>query len=217
MIPGVTWELLYALDAEYYWQSSRHDYIILPPEARTVSTRVRWWQMVSPGVTRVPWSLRNIFIGGSAINPSALYENFNIPLNEALVAPGTGPGQPWGFQELGQHELTFGERMDPVMSWPESNYSKYIETNQMIIQTDYMIQFKVDEMHTISNYWLSLNSLSTRKCLDCAYAGLWKCWVQEQSTPWNVKISTIRNKILSHQICKHICIGRFKNYEKSLH
>lgn len=64
--------------------SVRHDYILLPEDALTNTTRLRWWQpfvisnrLVVSGVERAQWALDNILIGGAEINPSQLVDTFD--------------------------------------------------------------------------------------------------------------------------------------------
>ena len=64
--------------------SVRHDYILLPEEALTNTTRLRWWQpfvisngLVVSGVERAQWALDNILIGGAEIIPSQLVDTFD--------------------------------------------------------------------------------------------------------------------------------------------
>jgi len=80
---GITWTLLHEMDYQKYI-SVRHDYILLPEEALTNTTRLRWWQpfvisngLVVSGVERAQWALDNILIGGAEINPSQLVDTFD--------------------------------------------------------------------------------------------------------------------------------------------
>lgn len=40
---GITWKMLHNLDYASYPQA-KHDYIVIPLDAKTNSTRFRWWQ-----------------------------------------------------------------------------------------------------------------------------------------------------------------------------
>ena len=74
--------MLHLLDYSDYWLHPQYDYIPLPLDARTERTRVRWWQMapfhanfdVEDGPAA--WTLDDVYIGGTEINPSELYEDF---------------------------------------------------------------------------------------------------------------------------------------------
>lgn len=83
VIIGITWTLLHEMDYQKYI-SVRHDYILLPEDALTNTTRLRWWQpfvisngLVVSGVERAQWALDNILIGGAEINPSQLVDTFD--------------------------------------------------------------------------------------------------------------------------------------------
>ena len=62
-----------------YWRQPHYDYIDLPADARMRNTRFRWWQMVDHGALPGPvgWSLDDVYIGGSEINPSYMQSDFN--------------------------------------------------------------------------------------------------------------------------------------------
>ena len=61
---GIHWDTLHTLDYTSYYYP-RKDYIKLPQEARTPSTRIRWWQPLSDDPKFVPpaWALDNVYIG----------------------------------------------------------------------------------------------------------------------------------------------------------
>jgi len=61
---GIHWHTLHTLDYTSY-KTPRPDYIRLPQEARTPSTKIRWWQPLPLDNTRSPptWALDNIYIG----------------------------------------------------------------------------------------------------------------------------------------------------------
>lgn len=87
---GITWTLLHEMDFQKYI-SVRHDYILLPEDALTNTTRLRWWQpfvisngIVVSGVERAQWALDNILIGGAEINPSQLVDTFDDGKKKAL-------------------------------------------------------------------------------------------------------------------------------------
>ncbi|KAB1276391.1 Reelin [Camelus dromedarius] len=69
---------------DYSTDGGTHDYILLPEDALTNTTRLRWWQpfvisngLVVSGVERAQWALDNILIGGAEINPSQLVDTFD--------------------------------------------------------------------------------------------------------------------------------------------
>lgn len=80
---GISWTLLHEMDYQKYI-SIRHDYILLPEDSLTNTTRLRWWQpfvinngIVVSGFDRAQWALDNILIGGAEINPSQLVDTFD--------------------------------------------------------------------------------------------------------------------------------------------
>lgn len=79
----MSWTLLHEMDYQKY-MAVRYDYILLPEDAQTNTTRLRWWQpftisngYVVPGPDRSQWALDNILIGGAEINPSQLVDTFD--------------------------------------------------------------------------------------------------------------------------------------------
>jgi reelin len=65
---GIHWNTLHTLDYASYLKP-RRDYIPLPQEARTRSTKIRWWQLISEDTERPPpaWALDDVYIGKSYI------------------------------------------------------------------------------------------------------------------------------------------------------
>ena len=55
--------------------------IKLPPEAKTKSSRVRWWQPQHPGPLLGDWVVDNIRVNGDDHNPTSLTSNFTNSLN----------------------------------------------------------------------------------------------------------------------------------------
>ena len=182
--------MLHVLDHTSYWQSARHDYVILPAGARTASTRLRWWQRLPPhratgsAQRRLGWSLDNVLVGGMQIAPSSLWETFEQEsLDETMweFHPGgavldglcrsrTGSAMAWrgghggrgpgdsmawtpgghsGRSGHGSSDSTTGSRM----AW-RSGHSRLgssvnmITTCQLIVQQNYIIQFKVTDRQT---------------------------------------------------------------------
>jgi len=144
--------VLHVLDHTRYWQSLRHDYVILPPRARTANTRLRWWQRLptplllwtthSASERRLGWSLDNVLVGGMEIAPSSLWETFDQSLDETV----------WEFHPGGTLvDGVCGSRTGPVMAWTSGHGGgsglgsgvNMITTSQLIVQQNYIIQFKV--------------------------------------------------------------------------
>jgi len=133
--------LLHVLDHSNYWRSARHDYISLPAGARTASTRLRWWQPLRaattpPSGTRLGWALDDVHVGGMAIAPSSLRETFE-QFDERT----------WEFHPGGTlGDSVCGSTTGSVMLWdsrPVGNSADMITTCQMIVQRNYVLQFKV--------------------------------------------------------------------------
>ena len=61
-----------------YWRQPHFDYMELPLEARMRNTRFRWWQVLDDSTVLPPvgWSIDDVYIGGSEINPAVLEEHF---------------------------------------------------------------------------------------------------------------------------------------------
>ena len=128
---GIQWTTLHLLDYNEYWAKPRHDYIPLPPAARTAATRFRWWQVTS--LAAVGWTLDDVHIGGSEINPSELLETFETDYDDHL----------WEFSPGGRRRSGVCGLPSSALLWGEDAGVKSITTGQLIIQEDYMLQFKV--------------------------------------------------------------------------
>lgn len=100
--------------------------------------------MTSP---RINWALDDVYIGGWEINPSVYHQTFDDD------APGDDPAA-WEFSPNGVVEGEGGQCLSDglsgsAMMWPDTNNKDGSEqvqeftTNQMIVQPDYMLQFKV--------------------------------------------------------------------------
>lgn len=65
---GIHWHTLHTLDYTGY-RDPLPDYIRLPQEARTPSTRIRWWQPLPLDPFKPPpaWALDNVYIGNYSI------------------------------------------------------------------------------------------------------------------------------------------------------
>ena len=149
---GITWHTLHVLDYTDYWLAPQLDYVPLPLPARTDATMVRWWQTIGPqhGESKDPpshdqsdpflqraspmgWTLEDVYIGGSEINPSVLYETFDEKIDETK----------WEFYPNGKVLRDICLRRSQVLNWGTEPGIKRITTGQLIVQEGYMIQFKV--------------------------------------------------------------------------
>ncbi|XP_045165547.2 reelin-like [Mercenaria mercenaria] len=133
---GIHWHTLHTLDYTSY-SKPRRDYIVLPQEARTPSTKIRWWQFLSDDPTRLQptWALDDVYIGGHEINPA----NVEINFNETLLIN----DQPWEFNPYGHIEREVCKKDGSVIMWEEGNGTRQFTTKQMIIQMHYILQFKI--------------------------------------------------------------------------
>eukprot|EP00058_Branchiostoma_floridae_P011776 XP_002597264.1 hypothetical protein BRAFLDRAFT_66399 [Branchiostoma floridae] len=139
---GITWILLHELDHEHY-TSPQQDYITLPPEARTASTRLRWWQPVGRRNQHVSiddpmaeWALDDIMVGGADINPSSLWETFEFHPNDAL----------WEFWPNGAVSDETCGNVGGLMTWTNQQSdgtSNTITTMPLIVSEGYVLQFKI--------------------------------------------------------------------------
>ncbi|XP_060574508.1 reelin-like isoform X2 [Ruditapes philippinarum] len=133
---GIHWNTLHTLDYASYLKP-RRDYIPLPQEARTRSTKIRWWQLLSEDTERPPpaWALDDVYIGGHEINPA----NIEINFNETLMLN----DQPWEFSPYGHIGAEICKKDDSVIMWDEGNGTREFTTKQLIVQMNYLLQFKI--------------------------------------------------------------------------
>ncbi|GAB1600886.1 reelin [Argonauta hians] len=133
---GIIWHTLYTLDYQYY-QQPKTDYLKLPIHARTGSTRIRWWQpMPRRNFELFPsWALDNVYIGGSEINPSILWLNFTEGMHELWSN--------WEFSPRGQVSKEFCYKTEHSLTWNNDKREKSLTTNQLIVQDDTILQFKI--------------------------------------------------------------------------
>ncbi|TRY95474.1 hypothetical protein DNTS_000445 [Danionella cerebrum] len=141
---GVSWRLLHELDFLKY-SSVRRDYIELPEQALTNSTRLRWWQpftlnagLVRPSSERAAWALDNIMVGGSDINPSSLIDTFDDE--------GVSHEESWSFYPNAVRTAGFCGNPSFHMYWPNKNQDgshNVLATRELIVQPGYVLQFKI--------------------------------------------------------------------------
>lgn len=171
----MTWWTLVELDNREYWQSARHEYLPLPCSAATNTTRLRWWQRTlrptaanssDPPRTAPPvgWMLDDVMIGGRETSESEMYDSFETNQDGIL----------WEFHPGGARWKDVCGRAGMSMSWNEVRAAgsvltsatlsvgfesgtvastrdgrrRSITTAEMVVQEDYMIQFKV---RTVNN------------------------------------------------------------------
>ena len=137
---------MHVLDYSAYYTTPQHDYLHLPRGARTNSTRVRWWQALeSDARHHVGWTLDDVYIGGSKINPSELYENFD----------GTLDPEKWESHPNCKIRSTVCQRKNVALYWDRlPGDVRGVTTRQLIVQSGHMLQFKVT-IHCGRNYMVS--------------------------------------------------------------
>ena len=93
-----------------------------------------------------------MFSGGKEINPAKV----QISFNESLVLS----DQPWEFNPYGHIETEVCKKHGSVISWDEGKGERHFTTKQMIVQSDYILQFKV---------CCKFDSSTTFDWLNCTY------------------------------------------------
>ncbi|XP_076339324.1 reelin-like [Tachypleus tridentatus] len=156
---GIKWSLLHELHYALY-SHPLYDYLLLPPEARTTSTRFRWWQAVDMSTLAEgssnhflgpSWALDDVYIGGSQINPSVLQEDF-----EKKHSP-----QPinWWFYPSGQIKKNYCRHNSLSLVWMNNTGEgeRSLTTCELIVGEGYMIQFKIIVGCTQPQFTCSVN------------------------------------------------------------
>uniref|UniRef100_A0A670J7X4 Reelin n=1 Tax=Podarcis muralis TaxID=64176 RepID=A0A670J7X4_PODMU len=151
---GISWTLLHEMDYQKYI-SIRHDYILLPEDALTNTTRLRWWQpfvinngIVVSGFDRAQWALDNVLIGGAEINPSQLVDTFDDE--------GISHEENWSFYPNAVRTAGFCGNPSFHLYWPnkkKDQTNNILSSRELIIQPGYMIQFKVRKILTGADSW----------------------------------------------------------------
>ncbi|MGH0173039.1 UNVERIFIED_CONTAM: hypothetical protein FKN15_001929 [Acipenser sinensis] len=141
---GMSWTLLHEMDYQKY-VAVRRDYIVLPDQAQTNTTRLRWWQpfvltdgVAVPSLDRAQWALDNILIGGAEINPSQLVDNFDDE--------GVSHEESWSFYPNAVRTAGFCGNPSFHLYWPNKKLDdthNILATRELIIQPGYTLQFKI--------------------------------------------------------------------------
>ncbi|VDI77295.1 reelin [Mytilus galloprovincialis] len=131
---GIDWKTLHVLSYGSYLHPKK-DYIILPVDARSPNTLVRWWQgLAQDGSQKGPqWQIDNVFIGGSEINPSSMMTDFDNIQGD----------QSWEFSPYGKIQEDICTHHDKSMFWDSGAGSRSFTTGEMIVQYGYMLQFEI--------------------------------------------------------------------------
>lgn len=86
---GVNWNSIEQFDFNKYSNVPKYYALHVPPEARTNSTRVRWWQPSVNGTFPEEWAIDQVFIGGDMNGVTPLGDDENLPKETSwLVYPG---------------------------------------------------------------------------------------------------------------------------------
>ncbi|CAJ0961012.1 unnamed protein product, partial [Ranitomeya imitator] len=85
---GISWGLLMEI---FYDQYSKPGFvnILLPPSAKTVGTRFRWWQAKHDGLDQNDWAIDNVLISGSVDQSTVMLDTFSsapLPQHERTPA-----------------------------------------------------------------------------------------------------------------------------------
>ncbi|KAL8220926.1 UNVERIFIED_CONTAM: hypothetical protein K2H54_056520, partial [Gekko kuhli] len=84
---GITWTILMEI---FYDQFSKPGFvnILLPPDAKEVGTRFRWWQPKHDGLDQNDWAIDNVLISGSADQRTVMLDTFSsAPLPQHERSP----------------------------------------------------------------------------------------------------------------------------------
>ncbi|KAH9493210.1 hypothetical protein Btru_022282, partial [Bulinus truncatus] len=142
---GIVWQTLHTLSPQRYWPA-RSDYILLPASARSNNSLIRWIQAESPPMTshRVHWAVDDVFIGGWEINPSEYHQTFDD--GYATDDPSAWEFSPSGIIQGKDGECHYEGQNSSSMVWSDNHKNDAVQkftTNQMIVQSGYMLQFKL--------------------------------------------------------------------------
>ncbi|XP_060065663.1 reelin-like [Ylistrum balloti] len=133
------WDTLHVLDYASY-QDVKKDYVLLPQGARTESTKVRWWQPLTEGYSQngPQWEIDEVYIGGTEINPSEIQVSFD-DMDDVNIQSDA----PWEFTPHGQIREDVCTTFGHAISWDEGKGTRSFTSSQMIVQYNYMLQFKI--------------------------------------------------------------------------
>uniref|UniRef100_A0A4W3JKV5 Reelin n=1 Tax=Callorhinchus milii TaxID=7868 RepID=A0A4W3JKV5_CALMI len=141
---GITWHLLHEMDYQKYI-SVRQDYVLLPENAHSNTTRLRWWQpflilngQAVSSAERAQWALDNVLIGGSEINPSQLMDSFDDE--------GVNHDENWTFYPNAVRTAGFCGNPSFHLYWPNKKKDEtynFLESRELIVAPGYILQFRI--------------------------------------------------------------------------
>ncbi|XP_074645991.1 reelin-like [Tubulanus polymorphus] len=132
---GMEWRTLHIFSPVLYTrhkqQRQQSNYINLPSVAKDYGVRLRWF---SSDPSNMTWSIDQIYIGGSDINPSSLHDTFHSNL-----------ASNWEFHPGGSVRNGVCGYEGTSMMWQSGHNHRpsSLTTRQLIVQNNYIIQFKL--------------------------------------------------------------------------
>uniref|UniRef100_A0A8C5WPT0 Reelin n=1 Tax=Laticauda laticaudata TaxID=8630 RepID=A0A8C5WPT0_LATLA len=108
---GITWTLLMEIFYDHFVN------ILLPPDAKRVGTRFRWWQPKHEGLDQSDWAIDNVLISGSADQRMVMLDTFSsapLPQHERSPAD-AGPTGRIAF-DMFVDDRTTGKRSNSCKS-----------------------------------------------------------------------------------------------------
>ncbi|XP_048861285.1 reelin-like [Brienomyrus brachyistius] len=156
---GISWHLLTEISYDQYTKPGFVN-VLLPPAARAVGVRVRWWQPRHEGVDRSDWALDNVLIGGAephaqildTFGGAALPNHERAPADSApvgriahLAVPeeGTTVKDHWLFSEDCSVQHFCGSSESVMVCGNEDGREVYAVTHDIIPGRGWVVQFKV--------------------------------------------------------------------------
>ncbi|XP_014667116.1 PREDICTED: reelin-like [Priapulus caudatus] len=130
---GTSWMQLRELGYDSYTRP-RLLHVALPPSAKTKTTRVKFWQPTSDD--RPAWALDNCFIGGSEISPASLEWMPDREGDDEVTVP-------WIFHPGGRRLGGYCSERGDAIVWGNDSPSKSITLKPVIVDENYMMQFKI--------------------------------------------------------------------------
>ena len=88
-------------------------------------------------------------LGGHEVNPA----NIEIHFNETIQGD-----QPWEFSPYGHIESEVCKKDDSAIMWDEGNGTRQFTTKQLIVQMNYILQFKVSTGKFPPKYFFKENT-----------------------------------------------------------
>ncbi|KAI4895212.1 hypothetical protein NFI96_018500 [Prochilodus magdalenae] len=154
---GINWSLLTEIFYDQYGKPGFVN-VLLPPSARTVGVRVRWWQPQHEGADHGDWALDNVLISGSDTHTqiSDSFGGIALPNHERALADGTSTDRTVSQDEerstVSAHWLfsedcsvqRFCHSPDGVMVCGNvDGREMYVVTRDIVPEKGWVMQFKI--------------------------------------------------------------------------